>query len=135
MAVNKDGKYTKLTDDTIRLLEEAFAIDCPITEACLFADISTPTYYAWIKDNPELEKRFNELRERPFLKARKTIMKGIGENYNNAMDYMKRKKKKEFGDNIDLTSKGEKVIPIYGGQSNVSRHESDKENISITKKD
>jgi len=31
-------------------------------------------------------------------------------NYQNAMDYLKRKKKKEFGDNIDITTEGKALI-------------------------
>jgi hypothetical protein len=112
MAVNEDGKYTKLTDETIKRLEEAFAMDCPVTEACLFANITTPTYYAWIKKNPSLELRFNALRETPFLVARNTINKAIKENPQYAFEYMKRKKKKEFGDAVDLTSDGEKIQPV-----------------------
>lgn len=112
MAVNDNGKYTKFDDSTIKKLEEAFAMDCPVTEACLFANISTPTYYSWIKAEPELEKRFNTLREKPFLLARTTVIKGIKENYSNAMDYLKRKKRKEFGDNVDLTSEGNELQPV-----------------------
>ena len=102
MAVNKDGKYTKFTDDTIKLLEEAFAMDCPVTEACLKANISEPTYYAWIKKNPELEPRFKHLRNNPYLIARTTIIKAIKENPQYAFEYMKRKKKGEFGDKLEL---------------------------------
>jgi len=104
MAVNKDGKYTKMTDEAIKLLEEAFAMDCPITEACLYANIRTQTYYNWIEKKPELKERFDALREKPFLLARTTIIKSIQDNTQSAFEYMKRKKGKEFGDKqqIDL---------------------------------
>ena len=101
MAVNEDGKYTKLTDETIKLLEQAFAMDCSVVEACLFANISTPTYYAWIKNNPALDKRFSELRATPFLKARKTIVKNL-DNPQYAFEYMKRKKKDEFSERSEV---------------------------------
>jgi hypothetical protein len=112
MAVNEDGKYTKFTESTIKLLEEAFAMDCPIVEAVLHANISVQTYYNWIKDNPNLEKRFEELRNRPYLIARQTINKAIKENPQYAFEYMKRKKKKEFGDNVDVTTQGEALQPV-----------------------
>ena len=106
MAVNNEGKYTKFEPNTIKLLEEAFAMDCPVTEACLHDNISQPTYYAWIKENPKLEERFKELREKPYLIARTTINKAIKENPQYAFEYMRRKKRKEFGDNVDLTTDG-----------------------------
>ncbi len=62
MAVNEEGKYTKLTTETVNKLEEVFALDGTIEEACLFADISRTTYYNWIKDNPEMEERFEFLK-------------------------------------------------------------------------
>lgn len=112
MAVNKDGKFTKLEPNTIKLLEEAFAMDCPIVEAVLHANISIQTYYNWIEKNPKMKERFEELRNRPYLKARKTIMKAIEVNPQYAFEYMKRKKRGEFGDTVDVTSGGEKLQPV-----------------------
>lgn len=108
MAINKDGKFTKLTEETIKKLEEAFAMDCSITEACLYANIRTQTYYNWIEKNANLKERFDELRESPFLKARQTIIKNL-DNPQYAFEYMKRKKRLEFGDNVDHTTQGEKL--------------------------
>jgi len=94
-------KY-KLTPETIKKLEEAFAIDASITEACFYANIRTQTYYNWIEQFPEMKARFDELRNKPVLKARQTVVQKIGESYSNAMDYLKRKKKSEFGDSSEL---------------------------------
>lgn len=105
MAVNEDGKYTKLTPETIKLLEEAFAMDCPIVEAILHANISYQTYYNWIEKNPKMKKRFEELRNRPYLLARTTINKAIQQNPQYAFEYMKRKKKDEFSERSELTGK------------------------------
>jgi hypothetical protein len=134
MAVNEDGKYTKLTPETIKLLEEAFAMDCPIVEAILHANISYQTYYNWIEKNPKMKERFEELRNRPYLLARTTINKAIQENPQYAFEYMKRKKRKEFGDNVDLTTKGDKVMPILGGQSNVHNDNGDQSPITTEEK-
>lgn len=90
-------KY-KLTPETIKKLEEAFAIDATVEEACFYADISTVTYYGWIKEFPKMKERFNALRQKPILKARQTIVNKLGDNYNNAIDYLKRKRRAEFGD-------------------------------------
>lgn len=104
MAVNKNGKYTKLTEETVKKLEEAFAIDATVEEACFYANISKPTYYDWIKKDEKLEERLNALRNKPVLKARQEVVKGLI-NYQNSMDYLKRKRGKEFSDKQDINVK------------------------------
>lgn len=116
------GRPSEKTPETIKKLEEAFAMDCPVTEACLYADISTVTYYTWIKDDPELLNRFNELRENPFLKARSAIVNGLSDP-EFALKYMERKKKAEFSPRTEITgADGERLIPkpLLGGLSNTS---------------
>lgn len=93
----------KLTPETVKKLEEVFAIDGTVEEACYYADISKQTYYNWIDEFPKMKEQFDRLRNRPILKARQEVIKGLN-NYQNAMDYLKRKKRKEFGDNVDLTT-------------------------------
>lgn len=112
MAVNEEGKFTKLTPETVNKLEEVFALDGTIEEACLFADISRTTYYNWIKDNEEMEERFNILRQSPFLKARRTIVKSL-DNPQYAFEYMKRKKKNEFSERQEMTgAEGKELQPV-----------------------
>ena len=110
MAVNEEGKFTKLTPETVNKLEEIFALDGTIEEACLFADISRQTYYNWIKDNPDMEERFDILRQTPFLKARRTIEKSL-DNPQYAFEYMKRKKKNEFSERLEQTGADGKDLP------------------------
>jgi hypothetical protein len=93
---------TKLDAITVKKLEEAFAMDCTVGEACLYAGISRTTYYAWIKDNPELANRFEELRETPVLKARSTIIKGL-DNVGTSQWYIERKRKNEFASRQEHT--------------------------------
>lgn len=136
MAVNEEGKYTKKTEEVVKKIEEAFAMDCTIEEVLVYADISKQTLYNWIKEDEKWKKRLDGLRAVPFLKARTTVIKGIEQNYQNAMDYLKRKKKLEFGDNIDMTSGGEKVIPIINLNNNdIQPDESNKKSNSTEEED
>lgn len=109
---NPEGKQKKpkLTPGNIAKLEQAFAIDATVDEACFYAGISRETYYRWIKENLILSDKFERLRNTPVLKARQTVVNKIGESYSNAMDYLKRKKKLEFGDNMDMTTNGKDLI-------------------------
>ena len=97
-------------------MEQAFAIDASVYEACFYADISRETYYRWTKEFPELYDKFTRLRNKPVLLARQTVVKKIEESYFNAMDFLKRKKKLEFGDKLDMTTNGKDLpAPILGG--------------------
>jgi hypothetical protein len=100
------GRPTVMTELVIGKLESVFAIDGTVEEACAFADISEDAFYDYQKKSPKFAERIKRLRLKPILKARNTIVQKLGNNYGNAMDYLKRKRKLEFGDNIDVTSGG-----------------------------
>ena len=44
------------------------------------------------------------MRDKPTLKARQTVIQKFTESYSNAMDYLKRKKKIEFGDSVEVNA-------------------------------
>jgi len=90
-----DGKDEK---NVLAKLEEATAIDASLEECLFYADISKDSYYRYLKSHPDFAIRLAKLRERPVMLARQTVIKRIPESYSNAMDYLKRKRKAEFGD-------------------------------------
>ncbi len=89
------GRPTKMTEAVVLKLEQAFAIDASVEEACSYADISRNTFYVWLKEHPEYQDRIDELRQRPVLKARQTIVKSL-DTPQGAQWYLERKKKIEF---------------------------------------
>lgn len=103
----KGQKKQKLTPDTIRKLEEALAIDASVLEACFYADISSDTYYRWIKENPVLSDRLERLRHKPILAARQTVVKAIKTDPEMALKYLERKNKKEFSTRQEVGIEGE----------------------------
>jgi predicted DNA-binding protein YlxM (UPF0122 family) len=107
MAKNKGGRPLEMTDEKIKKLEEAFALDCSIAEACFYADISKVTYYNRIERKPELLNRFEALRQKPVLLARQTVVKAVKDNPDIALKYLERKRKNEFStrQEIDQTQK------------------------------
>lgn len=104
----KEGRPTLMTEVTLKKLEEVFAIGGTDQEACFYADISHQTLYNYQHEHPEFIERKEALKERPILKARQTVVKAL-ENPRDAQWYLSKKKKLEFGDNLDLTSDGEKL--------------------------
>ena len=132
---NPEGKQKspKLTEDTIRKLEEAFSIDASVKEACYYADISTDTFYRWIKKYPKLSYKLERLREKPVLKARQTVVKSL-DNPDYAFKYLERKKKDEFSPRQELTGKdGESIKTSYEIKLNEIRNEYGNEGSKCTK--
>jgi hypothetical protein len=113
---NLGGRPSEMSAVRVKKLEEVFAIDGTVEEACFYADISKQTYYNWLEKNPKLVDRFKALREKPILKARRTMIKSL-EEPTHAKWYLERKKKKEFGANIDVTTDG-KPIPLLHAVAN-----------------
>jgi len=97
-----------MSEEKIKKLEEAFALDCSVGEACFYADITKTTYYNWLEKNPKLVDRFEALREKPVLLARQSVVKGLKESPDLALKYLERKRKNEFSlkTEVDNTIKG-----------------------------
>lgn len=81
----------KITELTVKKLEEAFILGATVKEACFYANISKQTYYNWTAKNSELLDRFVRLREAPILRARKCLVDSFKENPRLAMRYLEKR--------------------------------------------
>ena len=108
-------KPTKLTPDIKSKILEVAALDGSVKEMAYYCGVSHQSIYNWFKEDEELFDHVERLRDRPVLLARQTVTKKMTESYQNAMDYLKRKKKDEFGDNATYTV--ELPQPLLNGQS------------------
>jgi len=72
-----------MTEETVQKLEEAFLMGCPDIEACLYADISRQTLHNYQLANPEFVDRKERLKQNPFMKSRKVLLKALddGDTY------------------------------------------------------
>ena len=123
---NKGGRPTVMTKEVVAKLETAFAIDATVEEACGVADISRDAFYDYLKKNPKFSDRMATLRNEPILKARETVTRKLSESYQNAMDYLKRKRKAEFGDNSEVTVNLPKPITdLFNGVQDSNKHKDD----------
>lgn len=120
------SRPTEKTEDVIRKIEEAAALDCTIEEMAFFANIHRATLYRWIKEDQELSDRIDELKNTPVLKARQTVVSSLT-NPEHAFKYLERKRKKEFGNNVDITTDN-KPLPMLYAISNNESHEEDTPN-------
>ena len=91
------GKSVELV---LQKLEECAAIDATVKESCYYAGISQTAYYSYLTAHPEFREHLETLREKPVLAARQAAVSKAGESYANAIDYLKRKRRDEFGDRV-----------------------------------
>ena len=71
------NRQTKLTEECVRKLEDAASVQADVKQRCFYAGISRDTYYRWIKENPDLSDRLDDLYERLPLVARQNIAQRI----------------------------------------------------------
>ena len=102
----------KLTPETIQKLEHVFAIDWTVEEACFYADIHKDTYYRWVKEDPTLLHKFTRLRNKPVLAARHEVVKGISNDKEFALKYLKNKRNKEFSERQEVDQETNMNITI-----------------------
>lgn len=105
------GRPTSMTPETIDKLEEVFALGGTDEEACFYAGIGKTTLYNYQLEYPEFVERKDSLKETPILKARRTIINAL-DTPDYAFRFLERKRKKEFGANLDLTTDHQKILGI-----------------------
>ena len=59
---NKGGRPPIMTDDTIKKLEEVFALGGSDSEACFYANISKQTLYNYQKEHPVLYELLEKIK-------------------------------------------------------------------------
>ncbi len=104
-----DGKDEK---EVLAKFMEVWGIGGTDAEAAFYADVSKDSISRYVKQNPNVSEIREKLKEKPILKARKAVFAGL-DTYANGMDYLKRKKKAEFGDSQEITGNLE-VTQITG---------------------
>lgn len=124
---NKVGRPTVMTPEMVNKLEEVFAYGGTDREACFYAGISTQTLYDYQAKFPEFIERKASLKEKPILKARKTIVEGL-DNAENARWYLERKVKSEFAVRQEFTGRNGKDLPTPILANVISSNDSNKEN-------
>lgn len=112
------GRPPHMTATVLGRLKAAFALDVTVEAACAYAGIKRDVYFDYAKLHPEFRDEVADLRETPYLRAVQTVVANL-KDPDFAMKYLERKRKREFSlkTDIDITSNGESIIPIYGGRS------------------
>jgi ACT domain-containing protein len=111
--MNKGGRPTVMTPETIDKLEEAFSNGATDQEAIFLANISKSTFYDYCQANPEFSERTDALKEMVKYQARKNVVEKIREgDIAQSNWYLERKAKNEFSTRQENTgAEGKDLIP------------------------
>jgi hypothetical protein len=94
--VGRSGRPSAVTQAIVLKLELAFAFDCTVEEACLYATISRNTFYEFTKRHPDFQDRIAALRNAPILMARMCVLRAAEHDADLALKYLERKLPMEF---------------------------------------
>lgn len=108
---NKGGRPTKMTEETIKKLEQGFLYGFSDAEACLHANITTTTLYAYCQKHPDFTDRKEQLKNRPKMQAKMNVMNAMRDgDVKTSTWYLERKAKDEFGNYQELEHSGNMTI-------------------------
>ena len=93
--INKGGRPTKMTADTVNKLEQGFKIGLNDTECCAYVGISRETFYNFLEKNTDFRDKIHDWKQNPVAKAKNTIFKNL-DDPQTAKWYLERKCKDEF---------------------------------------
>jgi predicted DNA-binding protein YlxM (UPF0122 family) len=85
------GRPPIITGEVVKLLEDAFKLDAPVTEACQYAGISRTAYYDYIKAHPEFLDRLERLKSMTRFKIRGKVISRALKDPNFGLNYLKLK--------------------------------------------
>lgn len=120
----KLGRPTKLTPETKRRLLALLGTGCTRRDACLASGVPVRTFMCWLERGVKEREAGRSTLFTEFLaeteqaeaearaKLTAVIVKAAADgDWRAALEYLKRRDREHWGDNVDVTSGGEKVAP------------------------
>lgn len=92
------GRPTIMTQDVINKLELGFMMGFNVLECCLYADISTQTYYNYLKKNKDFVDRVERLQQNVSMYAKMNLSESIikDKNREDSKWHLERRNKNEY---------------------------------------
>lgn len=106
----------KMTEETVKKIEEALLMDCTIEQICFNANISKQTYYNWLESVPGLKERFDYLKHNLRYKSKRNIANKIESGDTDISKWYLERRDKDFKPKSDVTT-DDKPIAIFNGKS------------------
>ncbi len=100
IATKTRGRPTVFDQDTVRKLEQAFAMGCTVEEACYISGVSRSAYYKRLDDDIHFMDKMERAKLFMIIQARHTVYKAIqAGDVKTSMWLLERKRGDEFGVN------------------------------------
>ncbi len=95
---DKTGRPTKMTQQRLQKLENAFKIGCTDREACIHAGIALQTLYNYAKKFPEFLEQKEDWKENLVIQSRANLAAALTlkRSVSDSWEYLKSKRKAEF---------------------------------------
>ena len=102
MKKNKGGRPTKMTEETVKKLEEAFKMDFNDSEACSYTGISREIYYTHRKKDQIFLDRMDSAKLWVGIKAKKVVASAITDNgsVTDSWKWLEKRQSKEYGNKV-----------------------------------
>jgi len=102
------GRPTKMTEETLKKLEQAYKFGCNKTEACEFAEISFDTLNDFEHKHPEFLQLMDAWKDNNVIISRAIISKKLAteQNESTAWAYLRAKRKSEFAEQHNVAQAG-----------------------------
>lgn len=95
----------------IAKLETAWALGCSDKEAAAYADITAASLCRYLQNHSAVLERKEQLKERPVLAARNTLLKAIqGGDGDLALKFLERKRRDEFATRSEISETSHIVV-------------------------
>jgi len=109
----KTGRPTIMTPETVRKIKEAFSQGFSVDNACIWAEISKPTFYSYCDNEIGFLDYCKALKQKPLIKSILVINKALNEgDVATAKWYAERKCKEEFSLRQEITGEDGEAIKI-----------------------
>ena len=135
------GRPKAIDEITLQKLEGAFANGAIDIQACFIANICEQTLYNYQNEHPEFLGRKNALKDMIAYQAKANIKQSLLADdeklkIETSKWYLERKNKKEFGNNVDLTTDGKELpSPIISLKDYVQRDNGNSEDSKTSEED
>lgn len=106
------GRPTAMTEEVLKILEEAFLNGATDRQAVFLANISEGTLYNYIKDNPEFGERKELLKQMTAYRAKCVIKNEIENGKPETAKWYLERKDKEFKQKTDVTTNDEAISQV-----------------------
>lgn len=96
----------------LKILEDSFKLGAQVKEALAQAQIPSSTFYDYLNAHPDFSEQIEWWQQYPIMLAKHSVVAHMGEDGKLALEYLKCRRKEEFGTRTEITgADGQSIQP------------------------